>query len=96
MRKMYTTNACIFKTRQDIKISSTYFESAANFTSDRCGNCNFINIFEKLQIIDLDDLTFQRVGDRGAMSIGDLEDLLSYQKTPFDNFCNLWFEIETS
>ena len=31
-----TTNAHISKTRQDIKISSTYLESAANFTSDRC------------------------------------------------------------
>ena len=32
-----TTNAHISETKQDIKISSTYLESAANFTSDRCG-----------------------------------------------------------
>ena len=32
-----TTNAHISKTRQDIEISSTYLESAANFTSGRCG-----------------------------------------------------------
>ena len=31
------TIAHISETRQDIKISSTYLESAANFTSDRCG-----------------------------------------------------------
>ena len=31
------TNAHISKMRQDIKISSTYLESAANFTSDKCG-----------------------------------------------------------
>ena len=31
------TNAHISETRQDIKISSAYLESAANFTSDRCG-----------------------------------------------------------
>ena len=31
-----TSNACISETRQDIKISSTYLESAVNFTSDRC------------------------------------------------------------
>ena len=30
------TIAHISETRQDIKISSTYLESAANFTSDRC------------------------------------------------------------
>ena len=30
------TNAHISEMRQDIKISSTYLESAANFTSDRC------------------------------------------------------------
>ena len=30
-------NAHISKTRQDIKISSTYLGSAANFTSDKCG-----------------------------------------------------------
>ena len=34
---MQTSNAHISKTRQDIKISSAYFESLANFTSDRCG-----------------------------------------------------------
>ena len=32
-----TTNAHISETRQDKKISSTYLESAANFTSDTCG-----------------------------------------------------------
>ena len=32
-----TTNAHISETRQDIKISSPYLESAANFTSDGCG-----------------------------------------------------------
>ena len=32
-----TTNAYISETRQDIKISSTYLESVANFTSDRGG-----------------------------------------------------------
>ena len=32
-----TTNAHISETKQAIKISSTYLESAANFTSDRCG-----------------------------------------------------------
>ena len=32
-----TTNAHVYETRQDIKISSTYLESAANFTSDRDG-----------------------------------------------------------
>ena len=30
-------NALISETKQDIKISSAYLESAANFTSDRCG-----------------------------------------------------------
>ena len=30
------TNAHISETRQDIKISSAYLESAANFTPDRC------------------------------------------------------------
>ena len=34
---MQTSNAHISETRQDIKISSTYLESAANFISDRCG-----------------------------------------------------------
>ena len=33
----HTTNAHFFETRQDIKISSTYLESAANVTSDRGG-----------------------------------------------------------
>ena len=32
-----TSNAHISEMRQDIKISSTYLESAADFTSDRCG-----------------------------------------------------------
>ena len=32
-----TSNAHISETRQDIKISSTYLDSVANFTSDRCG-----------------------------------------------------------
>ena len=31
------TIAHISENGQDIKISSTYLESAANFTSDRCG-----------------------------------------------------------
>ena len=31
------TIAHISETRQDIKISSTYLESAANFISERCG-----------------------------------------------------------
>ena len=31
------TIAHISETRQDIEILSTYLESAANFTSDRCG-----------------------------------------------------------
>ena len=31
------TIAHISEMRQDIKILSTYLESAANFTSDRCG-----------------------------------------------------------
>ena len=31
------TNTHISEMRQNIKISSTYLESAANFTSDRCG-----------------------------------------------------------
>ena len=30
-------NAHISETRHDIKISSAYLESAANFTSERCG-----------------------------------------------------------
>ena len=61
------TNAHISKTRQDIKISSTYLESAANFTSDKCNFvifvifCNFIKKFEKLQIIDLDDSAFFKI-----------------------------------
>ena len=51
-----TTNAHISKTRQDIKISSTYLESAANFTSDRC---SFVILSKNLdQIIDLDDSVF--------------------------------------
>ena len=36
------TNARISETRQDIKISSTYLESAANFTSDRCCSVIFL------------------------------------------------------
>ena len=32
-----TTNAHISEMRQDINIPSTYLESAANFTADRCG-----------------------------------------------------------
>ena len=52
------TNAHISETRQDIKISSTYLESAANFTSDRCGLEILQKNFEKLQIIDLNDSAF--------------------------------------
>ena len=40
------TNAHISETRQDIIISSAYLESAANFTSDRCG---FVILFKKFK-----------------------------------------------
>ena len=50
--------AHISKMRQDIKILSTYLESAANFTSDRCGFVILLKKFGKLQIIDLDDSGF--------------------------------------
>ena len=39
-------NAHISEMRQDIKISSAYLESAANFTSDRCG---FVILYKNLK-----------------------------------------------
>ena len=41
-----TLNAQISKTIQDVKFSSTYLESAANFTSDRSGFV-ILEIFSK-------------------------------------------------
>ena len=39
-------NACILETRQDINISSTSLESAANFTSYRCGFVILLNFLK--------------------------------------------------